>query len=262
MSKTVFVSLCAAALVSSSAFAQTTIRYGENLPMAVACASTNTLTFFADADDVIILHLAECQDFGGVCQGWACCCFDQRITLLDPSGIPISNVNTPLQGNNCYWRTRLTTGEIQLTSSGTYTVLVADANDEGRGSVAVFLQRTNGPANTDLLQSGEEVLGRIVSCGVVHTYVFDAQAHHPVTLTMEPAEQSEVAPVLEVYNPQGRSVALPGNGTATFTPTVNGVFTVLAMSAFNQTGTYRLSLTLSPTPVEASTWGTIKAHYR
>jgi len=76
-------------------------------------------------------------------------------------------------------------------------------------------------------------------------------------------EGSGVNPRLELYRLDGTLLGKPGNGLIdrVYLP-ASGLYTVLAYSAYNETGTYQLSLNAKPTPVQPTTWGLLKSRYQ
>lgn len=229
------------------ALAQTEITYGENRVGSLSCGYWDktpvaTFSFTADENDRFVAIVTQCSDFGGVCNEVACFCFDQCIAVLDSDGNSIMS-NCGPRGNNTGQRYR-TRVQDTLFESGTYSITVTDGDRTGEGSYTLFIQRTNNPDRAEPLFSGDELAITLATCGSVDTYTFDGLKGQVADLMMAPNTGS-ISPRLELYDPLGRSIALPGNGTIHASLPRNGTYTVLAYSAVHETGTYDISLFLS-----------------
>jgi hypothetical protein len=231
--------LSKAALGPEPVFAQTgqpTIRFGENRVADIGGATRHTYTFQANTGDVLAVRVLECADFS--CNP-SFCPFSPCVELRDEAGL--------LVNQNCDGSQARITAE-RLPSSGVHSVIVREdgANDSGRYNL--FVQRVNNPGLTESIVSGDNLVVPLNNCGEVDTYTFNARAGDRVKISMVKDAVGNVDPRLELYDSRGRAVAIPNSGSIDQTVTSNGVFTLLAYSSSTQTGTYRLSLTITPAP--------------
>jgi hypothetical protein len=184
-------------------------------------------TFQSNAGDSVVIRVTECADFNGRLEAF--------VELRDEAG----SVIVPLTFGRI--------GPERLPRDGTYSIIVRD--DEvgagGSGDYLLFLQRVNDPGRDEPLAPGDN-LASLNTCGEVDTYTFKAFAGDRVMINMVKAEIGNIVPRLELYDPQGRAVAIPGSGSINQTVTSTGTFTLLAYSNGTETGTYRLRLTLPP----------------
>lgn len=235
------------ALVVQSALpvlAQTEITFGENLQDSIACRSTDTLTFAADADDLVVIHVVELSDFGGVCAGVACLCFDQLVELRDAENHVLADGSSPTSNNNGR-RYRTQVGPTRVPTSATYTLLIRDKQSNGRGEYRVFLQRVNAPERTEFIHSGEHRLSNLAR-GEVATFQFDALAGDRAAIDMTASDIGNLKPRLALFGPSGQAIALPDSGSIDVTLDDGGLFTLLAFSAVDELGSYRLRLEVEP----------------
>ncbi|MDO8560198.1 MAG: hypothetical protein Q7S23_04180 [bacterium] len=227
---------------------QTVVAYGENRVGSLSCGYDDptpiaTYRFTANEDDRFVAIVTECSDSGGVCNATACFCFDQCINVLDPDGMLAMNNCSPRGGNNATQRYRTRVQDI-LFKAGTYSITITDGDRTGEGTYTLFIQRTNQPGRAEPLFSGDVLVITQATCGGVDTYTFAGLEGQIADIVMSPNTGS-LKPRLELYDPLGRSIALPGNGTVHAPLPRDGAYTVLAYSAVDETGTYRISFTLS-----------------
>jgi hypothetical protein len=218
--------------------AGTPIQFGDNVFTTIGTCSgeRDIYRFTAEADDFVLIRVFECTDFGCAVprQG-----FEPSIELRDEAGRLInSHIGHPALVSRI--------GAERLLSPGTYSFTVVDPFGEGAGQYALFVQRTNNPGWAEPLASGDILLVPLNNCGEVDTYTFKAFAGDRVMINMVKAEIGNIVPRLELYDPQGRAVAIPGSGSINQTVMSTGRFTLLAYSNGAETGTYRLGLTLPP----------------
>lgn len=237
------------------------IQFGQTLVGRSICGGVDSIFFVANPGDRVLVSMTVCADVGGACSP-GCCCFDQYLGLFDAQGGLVAETSTGPNYNSCGWTVRLNLSDVLLIVGGTYTIVLHDTNGRGGGYYSMYIQRVSQPTLTDTLHVGDDWLERIDSCGQVKSYAVNVEAGHHVLATMTKAEQGYIDPVLELYDAQGRSQVLPGNGVIDFSPTTSGTFTLLAYSALNQIGTYRIAFGMSSTPTVKHSWGQLKILYR
>jgi hypothetical protein len=215
-----------------------------NIFGAIGCGETDTFSFQANAGDVVVIHVTECSDFGGVCRG-ACLCFDQCVELRQANNL-LDRKCTPLENNRgTRFRTQIETR--RLPADGTYTIIVKDANDDGRGSYTLFLQRVNEPGLDRPLVPGISQPFSL-SCGQVDTFTFNGRAGDRVEIDMIQEGIGNIDPRLELYDSDGQVIDIPGSGRIDRELTSSGTFTLLAYSAVSEIGTYRIRLEIESNP--------------
>lgn len=219
------------------------ISFGENLEESVSCGSTDTYTFSANANDVVVAHVVELSDFGGVCAGYACLCFDQLVEIRDASNRVLADNSSP-SSRNSGGKYRTQVGPTRLPATGSYTLSIRDKQNNGHGEYRVFLQAVNAPVGAELLQSGESRLD-VLNLGEVTTYSFDAHRGDRVAIEMLAADVGNLVPQLALYSPDGLAVALPIAGTIDRVLNQDGQFTLLAFSATDESGSYLLTVAIS-----------------
>lgn len=225
-----------------------TIMYGDNILGTMDCTETDQFNFQALADDRVVMYVTECSDFGGVCRGVACFCFDQCVELRDDQNNLLARNCTPIESNRHHrYRTRL--GVEKLSLDDNYTIIVEDANNLGRGTYTLFLQRTNNPSRAETLVSGSNILMSLNTCGEVDSFVFNALAGDQVNIEMI-KETGDIDPRVELYDSDGNTIAIPDIGLIDQKVMTSGTFTLLAYSKVNETGTYRITLMINDTNYE------------
>jgi hypothetical protein len=140
-------------------------------------------------------------------------------------------------------------GPLRLTSTGSYSLSVHD-DYIGNGRYSLIFQRTNKPGRAEILSSGDNQLVFLNTCGEVHTYTFKARERDRIKIDMIKAEMGNIDPRLELYDPQGKPIEAAGKGNIDRTLTTSGTFALLAYSSGTQTGTYRISLTITPATLD------------
>jgi hypothetical protein len=123
----------------------------------IECGTNSIFTFQGNSGDVVVIHVIELQDYGGVCSGIACLCFDQKVELLDTENNVLS-VNSSPDGNNSSNFCRTKIGPEILPITGTYKVTVRDKQLNGNGEIAIFIQRINDPVRSYSILSGQSLL--------------------------------------------------------------------------------------------------------
>jgi hypothetical protein len=220
------------------------IQFGNNIFGTIGCGETDTFSFQANAGDVVVIHVTECSDFGGVCRG-ACLCFDQCVELRQSNNL-LDRKCTPLEGNRgTRFRTQIETR--RLPTGDIYTIIVKDANDDGRGSYTLFLQRVNEPGLDRPLVPGISQPFSL-SCGQVDTFTFNAREGDRVRIEMIQEGTGNIDPRIELYDSDGRVIDIPESGSINRELTSSGTFTLLAYSGVDQTGTYRINLEIESNP--------------
>ena len=241
-----FVSMPIFLEFNSSIMAQPVIRYGDNLNDAVVCGTTDTLVFQGFAGEVVAIHVVELNDYGGICGGTACFCFDQRVELLDFANNILAVTSSP-SGNNTQNRFRTTIGPEILPVNGRYKITIRDSQNNGRGEYSIFLQRLNTPERSNPISSGQTILVNL-NRGEVDTYEFTARPLDRIIIDMVSGATGNVEPVLELYNSEGMAVAFPGSGHIDQKLSCGGKFYFLAYSKTDQSGPYNVSLKVEMIP--------------
>ncbi len=231
---------------NSSVIAQPTIRYGDNLNDVIVCGTTDTLVFNGYAGDVVVIHVVELNDYGGICGGTACFCFDQRVELLDFANNILAVTSSP-GGNNTQNRYRTTIGPEILPVNGLYKITIRDSHNNGRGEYSIFLQRMNGPGRSNPISSGQTILVNL-NRGEVDSYEFTARSLDRIIIDMVPGTTGNIDPVVELFNSEGMAVAFPGSGHIDHTLICGGRFFLLAYSKTDQSGAYNISLKVEMIP--------------
>jgi len=225
-----------------------TIGIGASILDSLNCGETDFFSFSTAIGEKIVSHVTECSDWGGICSGFASFQFDQCIELVDNDGNSLSNVCTPLSGNNASDRRRSQIGPEVMTNGEPSTISIRDANNRGRGAYSIFLQSTNNPQFTTELFPGTELISNQASCGAVDTYVFHAKTGDRVVLDMVPGNIGNIIPRLELYNASGSAIALPDGGHIDQVLPSTSQYTLLAFSNTSETGSYSINFELNPTP--------------
>ncbi len=224
--------------------AQTALEFGASRQDNLSCGLPNVYTFVAQTNDSVVVHATSCGEFGGVCGGGACCCFDVCYELWSPSGALLKTSDCSANSNNCSHRRRNVIGPEWLPESGEYEIRLYDSQNNGRGTYRIGLQRTNLPGLAGTLTSGDSFLASLDACGEFDTYEFSAAPGDWVAIEMT-TENGSVVPRLELYDPSGIAIALPESGTIEHGIEDNGFYTLLAFSSVHQTGDYRLTFDLT-----------------
>jgi hypothetical protein len=212
--------------------AGTPIQFGENLnrDLGGGCGSfTTTFTFSANADDVVFIRVLECVDFNDCAGSEPCVQLNQGSNVITPRICASSEVLI----------------RQKLPSGGPHSIIYSE-DGRGTGRYNFFLQRVNNPGRAEPLSPGDSRLDFLNGCGEVDTYTFNARVGDRVKINMVRDVIGNIDPRLELYDPQGRAVAIPGRGSIDQTLTSSGRFTVLAYSSGTQTGSYRISLEIIP----------------
>ncbi len=142
---------------------------------------------------------------------------------------------------------------------GTFTVLVSDANQIGSGTYRLRLTRGSiAPPGANVLINGTTHLGTIASVGESNLWTFTASAGENIVVRVGETITGGLLPWLRLSGPTGVLLDSDFNAAAaevTVRATNSGTFTVAVAdgtAARNQTGTYRLSLAKTGTPLAIS----------
>ncbi|MBU0715215.1 MAG: caspase family protein [Verrucomicrobia bacterium] len=167
------------------------------------------------------------------------------IQIYDPYGNLVTT-NSPPPPDYCSEVTAT------LTNVGIYTVVCNDY-ENGIGRYAVSMIKIPGTlwaTDTDLgiIISGETKTGTINVPGDLDAALFSAVSGDVVQVTMSEVD-SEVNPVIELYNPEGLCLATgtaPLKVTAVITNTLatNGTFTVICKDAYDRKQNIHYTLTM------------------
>ena len=197
-------------------------------------------TFAATPGDRITLLITELT--GGAN-------FTPRIELLAPNG----HRQTVAQGAST------ATLDAAVALGGTYTVLVSDANQIGAGTYRLRLTRgVIASPSPNVLTNGTMHLGAINVAGESNIWTFTATAGENIVLYLGETTASGLFPWLRVSGPTGALLASDANAAAaevSIRATNSGTFTVAiadGSAGRNQTGSYRLSLAKTGSPLTIS----------
>ena len=146
-----------------------------------------------------------------------------------------------------YWNYTAASLHLQVTGTGTYTVVVRDVNGVGTGAYQLEYAQIPGAvdAGGGTLNSGQ-TLTNTISVGSFHVYAVSLTAGNSIVLQMA-ALSGNLIPDIRFYDPQGNLLADYWNYTTTslqLQVTGTGTYTVVARDA-NGVGAGAYSLTLS-----------------
>src|ERR1039458_3600057 len=204
-----------------------------------AAGQTNTWTVTATQGDRITVQIAKLS--GGVT-------FTPMITLFSPDG-------TPQGTSSGATAARL---DIQPTVSGTFTVVVGDANHTGTGSYQLQLAQTPEPfmvpAGDDggALTNGANNQGTI-NVGDLDQWSFAANSGDRIALQLAKLSGSATFnPMIELFDPNGTRLAVSSDPTAArvnIQAEVSGTYRVLVSAQSpGGSGGYQLQLAQMPEP--------------
>ena len=193
----------------------------ETIPLG----DLDTWTFAGTAGEHVTLRIGELSGSS----------FDPRIELYDPTGAVVGAET----GSS------VATAELDLTLTGTYTVLVRDdtvsgGGDTGTGTYELRFVRVPGSNEHGSLTNGGAHV-EAITIGDLDTYTFSADAGDATTLRVaRTTSVNNFSPTLELYDPTGALLGSNGgnqNPVATLETTIptTGTHTVLVRD--NRTGT-------------------------
>lgn len=208
---------------------------------------SDSWTFSASTGDRIVLRVGEITQTGS---------FSPRIRLSTPNAVQQAVASGTVAAEI----------SVTATNTGTFTVIVDDVvSTTATGTYRLTLAKSPGAIS---VAPGDE--GGPLTNGVMHTGTLDVgdldvwtlTATNGDTLTLaigETVAGSSLTPALWLYGPDGKLLD-SGSGTAaaqvSFRATNSGSFIVVAgdfSSAFAGSGTYRLTLARTGSPVVVST---------
>ncbi|RMF33047.1 MAG: DUF11 domain-containing protein, partial [Chloroflexi bacterium] len=144
-----------------------------------------TYTFAANNGDVILIWASEQDSF-----------VNPQISLYAPDG---TRVHSAIGSQ----------GELEITqpvtSTGTYTMTVEDANSGG-GDFSLFVQRVNHPGSATLIALGSVVTRGLTLATEMGTYTFTATAGDVAFFRMT-VVSGTLYPLLRLYGPDGSLLA-------------------------------------------------------
>lgn len=237
-------------LLAFPAFAQISLEYGDYRYENLACNQTLTYTIVGEENDRVVVHVTECLDTGGRCNGYACLCFDQCVRLYEPENHLIDTVcSAPSNNKNNKARSVI---RRTLATEAMYSITVSDLDGTGNGTFGISIFNVGEATGATVLDPTSLEIFSIGSCGEVDRYRFDGAAGEIVSIGMEPTEGSPLAPLLEIYDPLGRLIESSGDFLVQQLP-LSGTYLVLAYSAVNEIGGYRMRFNPSATTTTTST---------
>ncbi len=243
-----------ATLVPSSTNAQGPITSGETLTGNISTpGDSDSWTFSANVGDAIVVRSGQITDTNGL--------FNPQVRLLGPTGTQLG-----LNAGSLASEVAVT-----ATNSGTFTVVVTDANlgfsgdsTNNVGTYRLTLAKTGDPV---VVSPGDE--GGPLSNGETHTgttdtgdldvWTFTANAGESFIVRMGEVTDANARfnPQVRVYGPTGlllgsnqqtlaAEVAATATNAGTFTVVVGDANLALSGDSIGDTGTYRLTLAKSP----------------
>jgi murein DD-endopeptidase MepM/ murein hydrolase activator NlpD len=193
------------------------ITFGQNVPMFLGHWESRDFGFCARAGDRLNIR------------------FDGRppqLTLTDEAGTILA-VNNGSPARIDY----------TLLISGNFRILAMALSFSG--IYGLNIQRVNNPGLSTRIACGETSLVFLNELER-HTHTFSGNAGNRVTITMSRGVIGNIVPFLELYDPDGRPLAIqPGGTTVTIsgiTLTKTGRYTILTSSSPSTSGPYTISL--------------------
>jgi hypothetical protein len=213
----------------------TPVSFGVGIQGAIQTKyEVNTYTFDAIAGDKVLVRMAA--------NGPA---LDPHIRLYGPDGTLLKEAYAGYP----YTARSMELASGSLPTTGTYTVLVSDAFDDGEiGDYLFYAQRLNNPAVVTQVKFGLGKEGAIQTKYRVNTYTFDAIAEDIVLVRMA-ANGVALDPHIRLYGPDGTLIkeayaGYPYNARSIELESpslpITGTYTVLVSDAFDdgETGDY------------------------
>jgi hypothetical protein len=182
-----FALVCILASLSSQAWAQTSISFGQTQTGTIsAAAQSNSYTLGGTVNDVV--------DFTMVTTSGS---LVPKISLYTPAGKLLSSSNPyACEGSTVEMNT------VQIPATGTYTVDASDCSSTNTGDYALYVQRTNNPGGATPDSYGQMASGEISWAAQSNTYTFSANLNDVVDFTMTTTNGS-LSPKIRLYEPNG-----------------------------------------------------------
>jgi hypothetical protein len=213
---------------------------GVNTDGSIPVGDLDLWTFAAAPGDRITLQVTELT--GGAT-------FTPMIELFAPNGERLRTTN------NATAATLVRAIEV----GGTYTVLVSDASQTGTGTYRLLLTRgTITPPGVNVLTNGATHLGDVAVAGQTNTWTFTASAGDRIVLRAGELSATAFTPWIRLFNPGNTQIDSAFGASAAeieVTAATNGTFRVIVNDGSgggNQTGTYRLTLVKTGSPIVIS----------
>jgi hypothetical protein len=216
----------------------TAISYSQTLTDELVWpAETVAFTFSATSGDIILARAVEASN-----------ATELKLRIYDPSGVQVI-------GGWSY--TMIEHNQVQLTTSGTYTLLIMDHPGTDIGGFTLHLQRLNEPADTLPITYGATLSGSLAQAAETHAYSFSATAGERIITRMSD-NSNTFTPEFRVIDPAGVQV---GDHHASDVAEINqfelpqtGTYALLVMdNGGTQWGDYNLHLQRLNAPVGATT---------
>ncbi|MFZ3265364.1 MAG: chitobiase/beta-hexosaminidase C-terminal domain-containing protein [Terriglobales bacterium] len=211
-------------------------------------AQSNTYTFSADANDVIIFTATQASGT-----------LSPKIRLYNPAGTllnTVANCSSPV----------IEMSGFTLPVSGTYTVLLGDCSDTQTGNYDIYSQRMNNPSGAANLPFGLTQTGSISSVAQSNTYTFSANANDVIIFTATQTSGT-LSPKIRLYNSAGTLLETAANCSSPViemngvTLAASGTYTVLLGDCSDtQKGNYALytQRTNNPAGAIGLLWGQVQ----
>jgi methylglyoxal synthase len=188
------------------------ITSGQRVTGAVDLGDLDVYTFSANAHDAIALAVGDLSASG----------FFPQIQLFGPDGAPL---------DASAGQTGAGIDQVNLTQTGTYSVVVRHAGDTFNGNYALTMFRSPSAqvvdADSGPITSGQRLTGSI-DLGDIDVYTFTASASESIALSIGDTGETGFFPQLELFAPDGTLLGNTSGQTGTGQDFQN----------LNQTGTY------------------------
>ena len=207
------------------------IAYGDATTASIsAVGEIDTYTFEGNAGDVIRIRMR------GSSQG-----VDGCFKLLDPSGNLLSE--------ECDDGGIVQLTSFELTSSGTFSIIASDHNDNDTGDYGLSLEVLNGPDGVTMVNCGDDILTTLENWTEVDLFGLECAAGDQIMIQMR-STMSNVECRLELIDQNGVTIANEVTQTglasiSSFAIPTDGVYVIAAYDGNgNDLGEYGISFQL------------------
>ena len=206
---------------------------GETFEGDLASGDIDTFTIDAESGESLFLNFSESGSSS----------FFPGVFIYNPDGSLLSSSDNFSSGTSF--------SDLELTQTGTYTVVVRDLSSDATGPYVLTAVVVDEQVDADnvALTSGETFEGDLAS-GDIDTFTIDAESGESLFLNFSESGSSSFRPGVFIYNPDGSLLASDDNfsfGTS-FTDlelTQSGTYTVVARDLSSDAiGPYALTVTV------------------
>lgn len=205
---------------------QGTVNSGQEYSGSIELGGLDSYKFYAGEGEGFVLQIAETGEDTG---------FAPRLRLYDPSG---QNITTSIYGDPSKTWT--------ASAAGYFTLVVADFGlDDNTGNYTFSFVKAGGNTNQGQMISGQTYTGSISLGGLDSYTVFANTGEGFVIQIAESGEDTDFAPRVRTYDPNGTNIttSIYGDSSKTWTAGISGYYTVV-VSDFglnDEIGNYRMS---------------------